>query len=101
MDLEDADLALEEAVFTSPLMDVWFQDVNRGWAVGAFGTLVATVDGGQHWVNREKELDNPDEFHLNAITGDGKGRVFIAGEGGVMFRSLDGGRELGIARAFL
>ena len=72
-------------------MDVWFQDAAQGWAVGAFGTLVTTENGGQHWVNQEKVLDNPDEFHLNAITGDGKGRVFIAGEGGVMFRSLDGG----------
>ena len=91
LDLEDAELALEEAVFTSPFMDVWFKDVNRGWAVGAFGTLVATENGGQQWIGQEKLVDNPDEFHLNAITGDGEGRVFIAGEGGVMFRSLDDG----------
>ena len=93
LDIEDADIALEEPVFTSPFMDVWFQDVNRGWAVGAFGTFVGTADGGQHWVNQAGELDNPDEFHLNAITGDSKGRVFIAGEGGVMFRSMDDGRN--------
>jgi photosystem II stability/assembly factor-like uncharacterized protein len=93
LDMEDADIALEEPVFTSPFMGVWFQDFNRGWAVGAFGTFVGTTDGGQHWVNRAGKLDNPDEFHLNAITGDGKGRVFIAGEGGVMFRSLDDGRN--------
>lgn len=92
IDLEDADLTLAEAVFTSPLMDVWFQDANLGWAVGAFGTLVATRDGGQHWVNADSALDNPDQFHLNTVTGDGKGRVFIAGEGGVMFRSLDNGQ---------
>lgn len=91
MDLEDADLALEEPVFTSPLMDVWFQDGDRGWAVGAFGTLLGTRNGGQNWTSLADRIDNPDEFHLNAITGDGKGRVFIAGEGGVMFRSLDGG----------
>lgn len=93
LDLEDADLLLEENVFTSPFMAVWFQDGDRGWAAGAFGTLVATEDGGQHWVNRAPALDNPDEFHLNTITGDGTGRVFIAGEGGVMFRSLNGGRS--------
>lgn len=92
MDLEDADLALEEAVFTSPLMDVWFQDAQRGWAVGAFGSLQATTDGGQHWSSQAALLNNPDEFHLNTITGDSKGRVFIAGEGGVMYRSLDSGQ---------
>lgn len=100
MDLEDADLALEEAVFTSPLMDVWFQDPERGWAVGAFGTLLATANGGQTWRSQAKLIDNPDEFHLNAITGDGKGRVFIAGEGGVMFRSLDGGHSWETLEAF-
>ncbi len=93
LDLEDADLALEEPVFTSPLLDVWFSDPDRGWAVGAFGSLVATRDGGQHWLSRQAELDNPEEFHLNAITGDGNGRIFIAGEAGVMFRSLDNGRS--------
>jgi photosystem II stability/assembly factor-like uncharacterized protein len=92
MDLEDADLALEEAVFTSPLMDVWFQDRQRGWAVGAFGTLLATTDGGQHWISQSELVDNPDEFHLNTVTGDLAGRVFIAGEGGVMYRSLDSGK---------
>ncbi len=91
MDLEDADLALEEPVFTSPLMDVWFLDQNRGWAVGAFGTLLTTDDGGQHWVGQPALVDNPDEFHLNTITGDGENRVFIAGEGGLMYRSGDGG----------
>ena len=93
IDLEDADLTLEEAVFTSPFMDVWFQDANRGWAVGAFGTLVTTEDGGQHWVNQDGRLDNPDQFHLNTVTGDGKGRMFVAGEGGVMFRSPDSGQS--------
>ncbi len=93
VDLEDADLTLAEPVFTSPFMDVWSQDVNRGWAVGAFGTLVATGDGGQHWVNQDGRLDNPDQFHLNTVTGDGKGRVFVAGEGGVMFRSMDSGHS--------
>jgi photosystem II stability/assembly factor-like uncharacterized protein len=91
--LEDADVTLEEPVFTSPLMDVWFQHANLGWAVGAFATLVVTRDGGQHWVNSDSVLDNPDQFHLNTVTGDGRGRVFVAGEGGVMFRSLDGGQS--------
>lgn len=93
LDLEDAELTLSEPVFTSPLMDVWFQDADRGWAVGAFGTIVATTDGGEHWVTRQRQLDNPDEFHLNTVIGDARGRVFIAGEGGLMFRSLDSGQS--------
>jgi len=92
LDLEDADNALAEPVFTSAFLDVWFQDADRGWAVGAFGAFIGTTDGGQHWRDQTPEVNNPDEFHLNTVTGDGAGRVFIAGEGGVMFRSLDGGR---------
>ena len=90
-DLEDADLALEEDVFTSPLMDVWFIDAQRGWAVGAFGAFLTTRNGGKTWTSVADQIENPDEFHLNAITGDSQGRVFIAGEGGIMYRSLDGG----------
>jgi photosystem II stability/assembly factor-like uncharacterized protein len=91
MDLEDAQLTLTEALFTSPLMDVWFTDGNQGWAVGAFGSLIATRDGGRRWINKGATLDNPEEYHLNTITGDNAGRVFIAGEGGVMFRSFNSG----------
>ncbi len=84
-----------------PLMDVWFLDQNRGWAVGAFGTLLTTDDGGQHWVGQPALVDNPDEFHLNSITGDGANRVFIAGEGGLMYRSLGWRRQLGGPRTVL
>lgn len=91
LDLEDADAALQEAVFTSPLLDIWFDNRQRGWAVGAFGALVTTRNGGEQWSSEPELVDNPDEFHLNAVTGDGAGRVFIAGESGGMYRSLDSG----------
>lgn len=91
MDLEDADLALAEPPFASPLLDIWFQNRERGWAIGAFGTLLSTRDGGSHWASEPHAIDNPDELHLNAITGDGLGRALIAGESGLLFRSMDGG----------
>jgi len=93
MDLEDAEAALGEPVFTSPLMDVWFSDDQHGWAVGAFGAFLGTANGGQTWQDYSGQIDNPDEFHLNTITGDAQGRIFIAGEGGGMYRSLDGGER--------
>jgi photosystem II stability/assembly factor-like uncharacterized protein len=93
MDLEDAEAALGEPVFTSPLMDVWFSDDQHGWAVGAFGAFLGTDNGGQTWQDYSGHIDNTDEFHLNAITGDTRGRIFVAGEGGGMHRSLDGGER--------
>lgn len=93
LDLEDAELTLQEEVHTSPLMDVWFQDESHGWAVGAFGTLLSTDNGGKTWLQRSSAIANPDEYHLNAVIGDSGGRLFIVGEAGVMFRSLDGGNH--------
>ena len=34
---------------------------------------------------------NPQQLHLNGIVGDSEGSVWIAGESGLLFRSLDGG----------
>lgn len=93
LDLEDAALALEEPAFAPPLMDIWFEDRQRGWAVGAFGSLVSTDNGGRTWSPGNTLIDNPEEFHLYAVTGDGEGSVFIAGEAGGMYRSLDGGNR--------
>ncbi|QDS93409.1 Ycf48-like protein [Roseimaritima multifibrata] len=42
-----------EESFSTPihasLNDISFQDAQRGWAVGAFGTILATRDGGRSW----------------------------------------------------
>lgn len=34
---------------TLPLNSIFFADEQRGWAVGAFGTILATSDGGRTW----------------------------------------------------
>ncbi len=91
MDQEDADLTMEEAISAPPLMDIWFRDENTGWAVGAFGTVVHTSNGGQSWLTHAGAIDNEDEYHYYAITGDRDGRLFIAGEAGGLYRSIDAG----------
>jgi photosystem II stability/assembly factor-like uncharacterized protein len=93
LDIEDIQLALDEPVNAPPLLDVYFHDELRGIAVGAFNTLLLTSDGGVSWEHLSKRLDNPDEYHLNAVTGDGRGNVWIAGESGVLFRSGDFGER--------
>lgn len=77
--------ASEEPV--PPLMDVWFKDENSGWAVGAFGVVLETLDGGKTWADISDRLDNPDGFHINAITGDAAGNIYAGSESGVVFRS--------------
>ena len=88
---EDAQLYMEESVVPTNLHDVWFQDEQRGWAVGSFGRLIETRDGGNSWSDLSHRVATPDGFHLNSITGTGNGELIIAGEGGVIFRSMDTG----------
>jgi len=91
LDLEDASLALAQPPQTPPLLDVYFSDYLHGVAVGAFNTLLLTEDGGLSWNDAGDYLDNPEEFHLNAVTGDGQGHLWVAGEGGLLARSIDRG----------
>ncbi|MCX2983072.1 hypothetical protein EYC98_19595 [Halieaceae bacterium IMCC14734] len=93
LDLEDAEFLIAEPVHAPPLLDVFFADPLRGVAVGAFNTLLITVDGGVNWREHGAALDNPDGYHINAITGDESGRMWLAAEGGLLYRSSDFGRS--------
>ncbi|WP_020655779.1 WD40/YVTN/BNR-like repeat-containing protein [Massilia niastensis] len=75
-----------------PLLDVHFRDARNGWAVGAYNLFVETSDGGASWRSVAARLDNPRALHLYTIRSVGQA-VFIAGEGGQLHRSLDGGRS--------
>ena len=91
-----------------PLLDVWFRDADNGFAVGAFGIFLASADGGDTWICRNgcwgedegaeeppflrsPDSDFEDDFHLNTIVPAGSGRLFLAGEAGVLYRSDDDG----------
>lgn len=68
-----------------PWLDVWFSDALHGYVVGAFGNVMATVDGGQTWQPWLLHIDNPDGLHLNSIRGV-NGQIYIAAEQGNVFR---------------
>jgi len=69
------------------LYSVSFTDANTGTAVGDYGTILRTTDGGAHWVaqwaSTRKKL-NCVAFH-DANTG------LAVGEGGVILKTTDGG----------
>jgi photosystem II stability/assembly factor-like uncharacterized protein len=82
-----------ETVFSAaeeqrPLLDVWFESVDHGFAVGAYGYFLETRDGGDTWKPR-KIIDS--DHHLNHISGVPSKRLYIAGEAGTLLRSDDGG----------
>ncbi|MNF30138.1 Ycf48-like protein [compost metagenome] len=68
-----------------PFLSVYFDDAQNGYAVGSFGTLVRTVDGGKSWQPWLEHIDNPDFLNLNAIRKIGS-ELYIAGERGSVFR---------------
>lgn len=107
-----------ESTSGAPILDLFFLDNRNGFALGAFGLLLRTRDGGVSWDPVElpaasqdasastgggdgdwsfsaEELELADEAdpHLNAMVGTLDGHLFIAGERGAMFRSRDGGES--------
>jgi photosystem II stability/assembly factor-like uncharacterized protein len=97
--LEDAQFAFEDASamindgVTMPLLDVWFGDQRSGYALGAYGILLQTKDGGSTWSLISNRLDNPDNFHLYGIARSISGTLLVAGEAGTLLRSRDGGEN--------
>ena len=79
------------AYLEKPLMDVWFGNARTGLAVGAYGTLLRTDNGGEDWEDVSFDVDNPDGFHYNAIAEIQGSGLFMVGEMGTMYRSADYG----------
>jgi photosystem II stability/assembly factor-like uncharacterized protein len=67
-----------------PYLDVWFEDRNKGFAVGSYGLLIATRDGGKTWTPWFDRIDN-DQLNLNSVRGI-NGEVMIVGEQGRVYR---------------
>ena len=90
-----------------PLLDLWFANRISGIAVGAYGAYLTTNDGGRHWASAKfsppprpvdkgagaaptSDDEPPPDYHLNRIVGVGN-RLYIAAEGGQLYRSDDRG----------
>jgi photosystem II stability/assembly factor-like uncharacterized protein len=67
------------------LLDVWFRNETTGWAVGAFGLILQTTDGGAHWTPLLHAVDNPKGLHFYAVRGVGDD-VYLAGEQGMLLK---------------
>lgn len=72
-----------------PIMDLYFHDLNNGIAVGAYGLMMLTSDGGNTW--EDWAVNDEDDAHLNAIIGLPSGTLLIGGEAGFSYRSRDEG----------
>jgi len=88
--LEDAEIDFEDKS-TKPLLDVWFKNSSEGYVVGAYGMIFKSTNGGNTWKDWSGHVENPDRFHLNAITQVSDQRMMIVGEAGLMLRTQDNG----------
>ncbi len=69
----------------NPLLDVWFENENTGFIVGAFNLIMRTDDGGKSWTPWFDRTDNPMGMHLYCIRPIGAD-VYISGEQGLLMR---------------
>ncbi len=75
-----------------PLFSIWLDAAGRGLAVGAYGQALSTEDGGETW--QPARVAGPDEDpHLNELFTGAGDTLYIAAEGGRVFRSADGGQS--------
>lgn len=75
----------------NPLLDVWFENDQHGFAVGAYGMVLRTLDGGETWQDWAPKLRNPQGFHLNSVAQVTGGALAIVGEAGQVHISVDNG----------
>lgn len=74
-----------------PFFDIYFENENTGYIVGAYNLIFRTEDGGRSWKPWQDHVDNPRGLHLYGIRPAGR-ELYIAGEQGTILRSKDGGK---------
>lgn len=86
----------EALPFPVAFLDVKFFNANRGMAIGAFGLLYRTEDGGKNWQQIYLGEDGDFEFHLNTIAELNDGSHVIIAEYGQVLHSVDAGKTWSI-----
>lgn len=69
-------------------LDVLFLDARHGFVVGAYGRALVTTDGGKSW---KPFRPVEDELHYNRLVATPGGRLYLAGEAGLLVTSTDQG----------
>ena len=90
--MEDYADAAGDNYCCSPLLDVWFKNETKGFVIGSYGAIYHTRNGGATWTPWWDHIDNPDCLHLNGIS-EANGAIFIVGESGGIYRSMDDGNS--------
>ncbi len=75
---------------SEPLMGVWASPDGTLFAYGSYGRFLVSSDGGKSWQPRDIGVE---DFHVNAVEGNGDGRAMLVGEQGMALKTGDGGKS--------
>lgn len=91
---QDGGLSWQEVNFDAEaaeaLMSVWGKAQGPLFATGSFGRLLVSDDRGKTWQPRDTGLG---DRHFYGVAGDGRQRLMLVGESGLVARSADGGQS--------
>ena len=73
-----------------PFLDLYFENAQTGYIVGAYNMMFKTADGGKSWQPWQAHVGNPKGFHLYGIRAAANA-IYLAGEQGTLLRSSDQG----------
>ncbi len=75
---------------TNVLYDVFFINNTTGWAVGQWGTILKTTNGGQSWVS---QVSGASTTNLNSVYFHDANNGIIVGSIGTVLKTSDGGEN--------
>ncbi|MDD2733866.1 MAG: YCF48-related protein [Desulfuromonadaceae bacterium] len=68
-----------------PFLDVWFENENTGYIIGAFSLIFRTNNGGKSWIPLYDRIDNPKRYHLYSIRPVAN-ELYLTAEQGTIFK---------------
>jgi photosystem II stability/assembly factor-like uncharacterized protein len=86
----------KQVAASATLSSVYFADAQHGWAVGQWGVILATVDGGETWALQRSDtsIDQP----LFSVYFENARHGWAAGLWSLLLETSDGGRTWSVAK---
>jgi photosystem II stability/assembly factor-like uncharacterized protein len=82
--VEEMEFAISQGA-DKPLFRVAFPTATHGYALGAYGMILETMDGGQNWRPVLEKVDNDGFYHIFDFAPlPGEGKFFASGEAGLL-----------------
>jgi photosystem II stability/assembly factor-like uncharacterized protein len=82
--VEEMEFAISQGA-DKPLFRVAFPSATHGYALGAYGMVLETKDGGEHWVPMMENVQNAEFYHIFDFAPlPEQGKYFASGEAGLL-----------------